>query len=206
MRIAIGADHGGFELKNKIFDYLSKLEDVEVSDFGTYSTDSVDYPDIAFMVSIEVAKGNYDYGILIDGIGIGSAMAAGKVKGILPATCNDVTTSKAAREHDNANVLVMGSGIVGLLLAKEIVNDFIRTPFGGGRHERRINKILKFEDANNKVEIDKFTEKPKKILTKDDISSVIRSGGSVVYIEKNAIITPLAKEFADEKKVRIIKR
>lgn len=206
MRIAIGSDHGGFHLKTEVFNYLKKREDIKINDFGTYSTDSVDYPDIAFMVGLEVARGNYDFGILIDGIGIGSAMAANKVKGILAATCNDPVTAEAAREHDKANILVMGSGIIGKLLAFKTVDVFLATPFGGGRHERRINKILKFEESDEQKELITYSEPPRGILTRDELLRVIQEGGSVVYVEKTAIITPLAREFAEEKGIRIITR
>ncbi|MDD3627287.1 MAG: ribose 5-phosphate isomerase B [bacterium] len=157
MRIAIGADHGGFELKQKIISALSKKPELELSDFGTYSTDAVDYPDIAFMVATEVARKSYDFGILIDGIGVGSAIAANKVKGILAATCNEVTTAKSARAHDNANIIVLGSGIVGLNLAIEIINTFLKTGFEGGRHERRLNTIFNYENANSKVDLERYS-------------------------------------------------
>jgi len=206
MRIAIGSDHGGFELKQKIITILSKEGVLEISDFGTYSTDPVDYPDISFMVATEVARKNYDFGILIDGIGVGSCIAANKVKGILAATCNEVTTAKSARAHDNANVIVLGSGIIGLNLALEIINTFLNTGFAGGRHEKRLNKIFNYENANSKIDLERFTERPKRILTKDDIQLAFKAGETVVYVDKTAIITPLAKELALDKNIRIIVR
>lgn len=145
-KIAIGSDHGGYKLKEKIKDYLHTLGFV-YEDFGTHSTASVDYPDFAAAVARSVASGNCDKGIVIDGAGIGSAIAANKIKGILAAVCHDRFTAKIAREHDNANVLALGANVVTEFQAKEIVRIFLTTPFAGGRHSRRIDKIFKLENT-----------------------------------------------------------
>ncbi len=204
MRIAIGSDHGGFELKKKLITYLESLE-YEVRDFGTYTPDSVDYPDIAAIVGFEIAKGNFPYGILIDGIGIGSAIAANKIQGIRAATCNNLFMAESARLHNNANIIVFGAGQTGDVLAKEMVKKFLETKFSGGRHERRVNKIIGLEEANLK-EVEKYTAPPKRLITGDDIRLASRSNEKVVYYEKAAIITELAKEIAFDLGVRIVER
>ncbi len=145
-QIAIGSDHGGYNLKEKIKDYLFDIGYV-YKDFGTYSTASVDYPDYAAAVARAVASGECELGIVIDGAGIGSAITANKIKGILAAVCHDKFTARVAREHDNANILSIGSMVVNEFQAKEIVRTFLNTDFAGGRHARRIDKIFKLEDS-----------------------------------------------------------
>jgi ribose 5-phosphate isomerase B len=112
-----------------------------VQDLGTFGTDAVDYPDFAVAVARAVAEGRADLGIMIDGAGIGSCMAANKVAGVRAAMCHDVTTAANAREHNDANLLTLGGTLLGTRLALEIVGTFLSTPFGGGRHERRVAKI-----------------------------------------------------------------
>lgn len=143
-KIAIGSDHGGYKLKEKLKDYLHTLGYV-YQDFGTHSTESVDYPDFAKAVALAVSEGKCDKGIIIDGAGIGSAITANKIKGILAAVCHDRFTAKIAREHDNANILTLGANVVNEFQAKEIVRIFLTTQFAGGRHARRIEKIFKIE-------------------------------------------------------------
>jgi ribose 5-phosphate isomerase B len=139
--IALGCDHGGLELKNTIIDYL-KENNIEYKDFGTYTSDSVDYPVYGKAVANAVASGECDKGILICGTGIGISIAANKVKGIRAALCHDVFSAKATREHNNANILAMGGRVVGKGLALEIVKAFLETPFSNDeRHIRRINMI-----------------------------------------------------------------
>ena len=142
--IAIGADHGGFELKRALMVYLTE-NGYKVDDCGTYSQDSVDYPDFAQAVADKVASGQAWRGIMIDGAGIGSNMAANKVKGVRSAMCYDHATAHNAREHNNANVLCLGAGLLGLNLVKQIVATFLETEFGGGRHARRVDKIMEIE-------------------------------------------------------------
>jgi ribose 5-phosphate isomerase B len=138
--IALGADHGGVALKDAIATHLRELG-CTVTDLGTAGDAAVDYPDFAVAVAREVARGRADLGIMVDGAGIGSAMAANKVRGIRAAGCHDVTTAQNAREHNNANVLTLGGGLLGTRLALAVVDAFLATPFAGGRHAPRVAKI-----------------------------------------------------------------
>jgi ribose 5-phosphate isomerase B len=143
-QVAIGADHGGYELKTELIDYLQTLG-YGVLDCGTDSTASVDYPDFAFAVAEMVANGSAWRGIIIDGAGIGSCMAANKVPGVRAAMCYDQATAVNSREHNDANVLTLGAGLLGFNLAKQIVKTWLETSFGGGRHARRVDKIVQIE-------------------------------------------------------------
>lgn len=138
--VALGADHGGYELKEKIKAIVSD-SGYGVIDCGTNSTDSVDYPDFAYAVARLVADSRAWRGIIIDGAGIGSCMAANKVPGIRAAMCYDQATAVNSREHNNANVLTLGAGLTGPNLAGQIVRTWLSTGFGGGRHARRVDKI-----------------------------------------------------------------
>jgi ribose 5-phosphate isomerase B len=144
MKVAIGSDHAGFRLKKELRDFISSLG-IEVKDFGCYSEDSCDYPDIARLVSLSVVQGEYNEGILICGTGIGMSIAANKIKGIRAAVGNELLSVRLAREHNNANILTLGSRIIGSEVAKEAVKIFIETPFLGGRHQRRVDKIKEME-------------------------------------------------------------
>jgi ribose 5-phosphate isomerase B len=137
--VAIGADHGGYELKEQVKKLLAA--DYEIVDCGTHNQESVDYPDFAYAVAQLVANGRAWRGIIIDGAGIGSCMAANKVPGVRAAMCYDQATAVNSREHNNANVLTLGAGLIGSNLAQQIVNTWLATDFGGGRHARRVNKI-----------------------------------------------------------------
>lgn len=140
--IAIGADHGGYDLKETIKTMLETADfGYTVLDCGTHSRDSVDYPDFAYAVAQLVASGRAWRGIIIDGAGIGSCMAANKVPGVRAAMCYDQATAVNSREHNNANVLTLGAGLIGANLARQIVTTWLQTEFGGGRHARRVNKI-----------------------------------------------------------------
>lgn len=143
-KIIIGSDHGGFHLKNELIQFLKGLG-VDVSDYGCYSTDPVDYPDIALLVAQTVAVSLESRGILIDGTGVASAIVANKIKGIRATPCTDEFTAHSAREHNNSNILTLGSRVVGPGLAQNIVKLWLETPFGGGRHEKRVNKIVDIE-------------------------------------------------------------
>lgn len=142
--IAIGADHGGYALKEQVKTYLRELG-YHFQDLGTFSEAPVDYPDVAEAVAREVAGGKAVRGILIDGAGIGSAMAANKIPGVLAANCHDVYTARNSREHNNANVLTLGSRNLGIDIVKEVVKVWLATGFGGGRHLQRVEKILALE-------------------------------------------------------------
>jgi ribose 5-phosphate isomerase B len=147
MRVALGADHGGFALKEMLREYISEELGYLVKDVGTHSAESCDYPDFAIKVARAVADGDCAFGIMIDGAGIGSSMAANRVPGVLAACCHDVRTVVNSREHNNANVLTMGSAVVGRGLARQMVRVWLTTDFAGGRHDRRVRKILDLEKA-----------------------------------------------------------
>lgn len=142
--VALGADHGGFALKEMLNDFVASLG-YGVTDCGTHSTEAVDYPDFAYAVARLVSEGQAWRGILVDGAGIGSCMAANKVPGVRAALCYDHATAVNSREHNDANVLTLGAGLVGPNLAQQIVETWLKTDFGGGRHERRVAKIGEIE-------------------------------------------------------------
>ena len=151
--VAIGADHGGFRLKERIAADLRE-RGFEVHDCGTDSTDPVDYPDLAEAVARLVADGRCRFGIIVDGAGIGSCIAANKVPGVRAATCWDVSSARNSREHNHANVLALGAGLIGENLALEIVRAWMLMPWGGDRHARRVRKITELErrySANTEV-------------------------------------------------------
>lgn len=145
MKIILGADHGGYELKNHITDWLTK-QSYNVTDIGVFSSESVDYPDIAFEVAQKVADGLYDRGILVCGSGVGVSITANKVKGIRAVLCHDTVTARLSREHNDTNVIAMGGRFVAKELAYEIINIWLNTDFSEGRHEQRINKISGIEN------------------------------------------------------------
>jgi ribose 5-phosphate isomerase B len=138
--VAIGADHGGFALKEQLKLVIIELG-YQVADCGTHSGDAVDYPDYAYAVARLVADGRAWRGIMIDGAGIGSCMAANKVPGVRAAMCYDQATAVNSREHNDANLLTLGAGLIGPQLARQIVQTWLSTEFGGGRHARRVDKI-----------------------------------------------------------------
>lgn len=146
MKIALGSDHGGYQLKENLKKYLKELN-VEYKDFGCNSEKSVDYPDIGFKIAIEVKNRNYDKGILICGTGIGMSIVANKIKGIRASLCHDVFSARYAREHNDANILTLGGRVIDSGLAKEIVKVWLNTDFSGEeRHLKRLNKIKQKED------------------------------------------------------------
>ncbi len=142
--VAIGADHGGVELKDIIVGHLSN-QGLTVLDCGTNGAESVDYPDFAAAVAEKVANGEAAAGIVVDGAGIGSAMAANKVPGVRAALCYDISSARNSRDHNHANVLTLGAGLIGRALALQIVDTWLATPFGPGRHGRRVAKIADIE-------------------------------------------------------------
>jgi len=142
--IAVGADHGGYPLKERLA-FKLKEAGYTVIDCGTTSHEAVDYPDFAHAVAVTVAGGECTYGIVVDGAGIGSAMAANKVPGVRAALCYDLTTARNSREHNHANVLTLGAGLIGDGLAWQIVQEWLAVPWGGGRHARRVDKITAIE-------------------------------------------------------------
>lgn len=145
MRVVIGSDHGGFPVKQELLQFVRELGH-EVVDFGTHSTEPVDYPDIACLVATSVAREPaQSVGILIDGAGTGSAITANKVPGIRAAACYDTFTAKNSREHNNANVLTLGSRNTGIEILKDIVKVWLGCTFQGSRHLRRIEKMMQVE-------------------------------------------------------------
>jgi ribose 5-phosphate isomerase B len=144
MQIGLACDHGGFELKEELKAFLKSLG-VEPVDMGTFNEDSVDYPDFGVLVAEKVSRGELERGILICGTGIGMSMVANKFPRIRAALVNDLYSSRCSREHNDANILIIGGRIVGKELAKEIVKVWLETPFAGGRHKRRLEKIQELE-------------------------------------------------------------
>lgn len=149
--IAIGCDHGGYELKQEIMNYL-KEKNLEYRDFGTYTKESVDYPVYAKKVASAIQSGECEKGILICGTGIGISITANKFKGIRAAVCTDCFTAEATRLHNNANILALGGRVVGPGLALKIVDTFLNTPFSND--ERHIRRISKIEEDTDIVEIE----------------------------------------------------
>jgi ribose 5-phosphate isomerase B len=145
-RIAIGADHAGYHTKETVRKYLEE-SGYTVDDVGTWSEESVDYPDYAKAVAERVAAGQDQFGILMCGTGIGMAITANKVPGIRAALAHDVTTARLAREHNDANVLTLGGRVIGEAEAIDIVKRFLSAQFAGGRHQRRVDKISELDQA-----------------------------------------------------------
>jgi ribose 5-phosphate isomerase B len=142
--VAIGSDHGGFEMKAALIETLKELK-YEPFDCGTHSKDAVDYPDFALAVAEQVRQGKAWRGIMIDGAGIGSCMVANKVPGVRAAMAYDYASASNSREHNDANVLTLGAGLIGLNQAKLIVKTWLSTEFAGGRHQPRVDKITQVE-------------------------------------------------------------
>lgn len=149
--VAIGADHGGYAMKERL-GFRLKEHGFDVVDCGTYSTEAVDYPDIAEEVATKVATYAADAGIIVDGAGIGSAMVANKVPGVRAALCYDLSTARNAREHNHANVLTLGAALIGEGLAWQITQAFLSTPYGPGRHARRVEKIDRLDRVRTGVQ------------------------------------------------------
>jgi ribose 5-phosphate isomerase B len=144
MRIAIGSDHRGFHVKARIIELLKRLNH-EVTDVGTHGTESVDYPDFAHLVAVKVSTHEVDRGILICGSGIGMAIAANKVAGVRAAPCHDDLTAEMSRRHNDLNLLCLSADMLGEKLIDRMVEIWLNTPFEGGRHARRVEKISQLE-------------------------------------------------------------
>ncbi len=143
----IGCDHGGFELKIEIYNYIKDVLRLDITDMGCFSKDSVDYPDIAEVVAKSVLE-KKGIGILICGTGVGISIAANKVDGVRCALCSEEYSARMTRKHNDANILALGGRTTGVELAKSIVNTFLNTDFEGGRHQKRIDKISSLEKRN----------------------------------------------------------
>lgn len=144
MKVVIASDHGGYGLKRELVPFIESLGH-EVIDYGTHSTDAVDYPDFAFLVAEAVAAGACDRGIMIDGIGAASAIVCNKVPGVRASSCSDTFTAMMSRAHNDSNVLTLGSRVIGGGLAQQVVRTWLQTEFEGGRHMRRVGKVIDFE-------------------------------------------------------------
>ena len=151
LRVAIGSDHRGFALKQSI---VSLLEDMghQAEDAGCFGSDSVDYPDVAETVASAVGNGQADCGVLICGTGIGMSIAANKVPGVRAALCSDPFSAVMARQHNDANVLCMGGAMIGEWVAQEITKAYLEAGFEGGRHTRRVEKIMRLDSDRNHAE------------------------------------------------------
>ncbi|MCP1490406.1 ribose 5-phosphate isomerase B [Peribacillus frigoritolerans] len=144
MKVVIASDHGGINIRKEIISLLEEMN-IEYEDLGCECSTSVDYPDYALPLAEKVAKGEVDRGILICGTGIGMSIAANKVKGIRCALVHDMFSAKATREHNDTNILAMGERVIGTGLARDIAKIWLTTPFDGGRHKNRVNKIRTYE-------------------------------------------------------------
>jgi ribose 5-phosphate isomerase B len=149
MQIGLACDHGGFELKEELKAFL-KSTGVEPIDMGSFNEESVDYPDLGVLVAEKVSRGEVERGILICGTGIGMSIVANKFPGVRAALVNDLYSARCSREHNDANILVIGGRIIGREVAREIVKIWLSTPFAGGRHQRRIDKITALEKQKMK--------------------------------------------------------
>lgn len=138
--IVIGSDHAGYALKELVKDYLTALN-IEVEDCGTYSEESVDYADFGIAVASKVSSGDFQRGILVCGTGLGMSMVANRFKYVRAALCNDIFSAMMSRQHNDSNILVLGGRVIGVELAKEIVQVWLKTPFEGGRHKSRVDKF-----------------------------------------------------------------
>ncbi len=145
-KIAIASDHGGFELKESVIAHLLNIS-WEVDDLGSYSEDSVDYPDYGIKLAKAVAEEKVRRGIVICGTGVGMSIVVNRYPGVRGALCSDVFTAKLCREHNDSNILIMGGKGIGKRLAAEIVNTWLNTPFEGGRHQRRLDKINQIDTS-----------------------------------------------------------
>jgi ribose 5-phosphate isomerase B len=147
MKLAIGCDHGGFELKEEILKFIKTIANIQVSDFGPATKESVDYPDFGAKVAEAVSTGAMDRGILICGTGIGMSIVANRFPNVRAALCHDHFTAQMSREHNDANVLVMGERVIGKGVALEIAKTWLDTEFAGGRHQKRLDKIRDIEQT-----------------------------------------------------------
>jgi ribose 5-phosphate isomerase B len=142
--VAIGADHGGFQLKQRLKPVLAELG-LHAEDVGTHDAQAVDYPDIAEKVAVLVAEGKAARGVIVDGAGIGSCMAANKIPGVRAALCYDKASARNSREHNDSNVLTLGGRLLTETVAEDVLRVWLTTPFGGGRHQGRVQKISEIE-------------------------------------------------------------
>ena len=209
MKIALAADHAGFTLKEAIAAFL-RQEKIEIVDFGTYSLESVDYPDFLYPATLAVARGECDRGILVAGAAYAGAIVANKVPGIRAAACEDLWSVKTAREHGDANVLCVGGVTLGAGLAREIVQRFLQTAFLGGKYARRNEKIRQIEAGCGASTGSQplpppppdSREQALDLVTEREVERVLHFQESLVVL-RTAIITPAARDLIESRKVEL---
>ncbi len=192
--IAVGADHGGYPLKEKIKAFLIE-KGYKVIDCGTDSTETVDYPKFAYEVANQVSQNNAEFGVIVDGAGIGSSMTANKVSGVRAALCYDLSSANNAREHNNANVVTLGSGLIGENLAKQIVEKFITTDCTAERHLRRVEMINKLDNKNINSSKEENLE-----LSNEDLMKIAQSVNQIMG-NKESIATQPNSNHSDSEMV-----
>jgi len=211
-KLAIGCDHGGFRLKEELKPFIESAG-FEVIDFGCFSEESVDYPDFAFLIAASVAKQEVKFGIMIDGVGVGSTILANKVPGVRAALCNEIFSAFNARAHNDANMLCMGGKVIGLNVAKEIVKTFLKTEHEGGRHKRRVDKItnieksiLNFSAGKGTLEILGKSPQPQvelSLITEEKALDIVKDKISTLTLAKSAIVTPLAMDILRAHNIKV---
>ncbi len=159
MKIIIGSDHGGFELKESIKQFLSDDIKTDIYDAGTFNSESVDYPDFGCLVAEKIQSGEFEKGILICGTGIGMSIVANRFPNVRAALCHDVYTARMSKEHNDANILVMGERVTGKDLAEEVVRAWLAGQFQGGRHQRRLEKIADIDKAICSAQVEGIAER-----------------------------------------------
>ena len=192
MKIAIASDHAGYEIKELLKSVLVDERHI-VRDFGTNTTQSVDYPDYIYPAAMAVSRGECDRAVLVDGAGYPSAALANMLFGVYAAVCNDTVSARLAREHSNTNVLCLGGKIIGPEMAKEILKIWLYTPFLGGRYQRRVDKVKKIEE--NHLRTPELL--PLKSLTVQDIKFAVQNKKPLL-ITSETIITPSVYEWVNE--------
>lgn len=141
MKVIVGSDHAGYDLKEEVKSFIKTQLGHDVEDAGVFSRESADYPLVAHKVAEAIAQGEFSYGILVCGTGIGMSIVANRHKGVRAALCHNILTARLSRQHNDANILAMGGRMIGVTLAQEMVREFLTTPFEGGRHQRRLDQI-----------------------------------------------------------------
>ncbi|MBX7246029.1 MAG: RpiB/LacA/LacB family sugar-phosphate isomerase [Candidatus Sumerlaeaceae bacterium] len=188
MKIALASDHAGFELKQFIKGLLANLKH-EMEDFGTHSTESVDFVDHVYPAALAVAEGRAQRAILIDGAGYPSGIVGNLIPGVFAAVCNDPVSARFAREHSDTNVLCMGGKVIGALLAQQIVETWLSAEFLGGKYARRVNKVKELAERHKRP----LSEKARTVITVQDIKDCLARKQSLL-IDSKTIITPSVKD------------
>ncbi len=192
MKIAIASDHAGFEMK-ELIKALLQSENHELEDFGTHSSQSVDFSDYVYPAALSLSKGECERALLIDGAGYPSAALANMLFGVYAAVCTDPVCARLAREHSNTNALCLGGKILGAEIAKEIVRIWLTTPFLGGKYQARIDKVKQIEERHLRT----LHEQPMKCLTVQDIKDAVKNK-SPLNIGSKTIITPAVFDFVTQ--------